>query len=173
MIIKIGNLLDATEDIIIQQCNCLSVKPHGLSKSIADAFDHGNYYGSRKAIGMKNLSIQEDRDEPGSIVILYGENKPHIGCLMGQWQMGKINSHYYKNEPGINNHNDTKENRELWFKNGLIALGEWCTDEKITSVAFPYGIGCGLAGGNWKNYLRMINDFDKEYKSIDIVIYKL
>jgi hypothetical protein len=29
------------------------------------------------------------------------------------------------------------------------------TDE----IAFPYGIGCGLAGGNWKRYEEMIEEF--------------
>lgn len=169
--IKSGDLLNAYEDVIVQQCNCLAVRPYGLSKSIADKFEHGDHYASRRGIGKKNLSVQEDRDEPGTTVII--EGKPYIACIMGQWQMGKNNSSYYRGEDGINNYSDTRKNREIWFKHGLSALGEWCMEEGVKSVAFPYMIGCGLAGGNWKTYLEMIIDFQRSYPKLKVVIYKL
>ena len=30
---------------------------------------------------------------------------------------------------------------------------------ELESVAFPYGIGCGLAGGNWEEYQAMLEEF--------------
>lgn len=48
-----------------------------------------------------------------------------------------------------------------------------CVEENIKSVAFPYMIGCGLAGGNWETYLGMITDFQKTYADVSVVIYKL
>lgn len=174
--IKHGNILNSTEQVIVQQCNCISVKPLGLSKSISDRYSHGNHYGSRKPIGRKNIAIKEDRDEPGTVVILYSDDielYPHIACLMGQWQPGKINCSNYTDIDGSNDYKDTRKNREMWFKHGLSALGQWCLDEKINSVAFPYMIGCGLAGGDWETYLKMIKEFAKTYNNIHIVIYKL
>ena len=38
-------------------------------------------------------------------------------------------------------------------------------------VAFPYGIGCGLAGGDWKIIEKMIEEFSKQV-SIDVIIVK-
>ena len=32
------------------------------------------------------------------------------------------------------------------------------------NFAFPYKIGCGLAGGNWDHYLPMIEDFTVKYQ---------
>lgn len=122
--IRSGNLLKASEEVIVQQCNCLAVRPYGLSKSIADTFEHGDHYGCRRGIDRKNLSVKEDRDEPGTTVII--EGKPHIACIMGQWQMGKINSSYYRGEESINEYKDTRKNREKWFKYGLSALGQLC-----------------------------------------------
>lgn len=169
--IRSGNLLDASEEVIVQQCNCFAVRPYGLSKSIADKFEHGDHYASRRGIGRKNLAVKEDRDEPGTTVIIKG--KPYIACIMGQWQTGKINSSSYKGEDGIDDYSDTRKNRETWFRYGLSALGQWCIENNIKSVAFPYMIGCGLGGGNWKTYLEMIDDFQKFYSSLKVVIYKL
>lgn len=169
--IQQGNILDAKEEVIVQQCNCLSVYPKGLSKSIADRFEHGNHYSSRRRIGRKNLCVKEDRDEPGTTVII--EGTPYIACIMGQWQMGKILSSYYKGEDGIDDYLDTKQNREKWFKYGLSCLGQWCIENNIKSIAFPYKIGCGLAGGDWKKYFNEIKRFQNVYSDVKVVIYKL
>ena len=56
---------------------------------------------------------------------------------------------------------DTQEEREQWFKECLETLGE---NKKYQNLAFPYKIGCGLAGGNWDHYLPMIEDFTVKYK---------
>jgi len=31
-------------------------------------------------------------------------------------------------------------------------------------IGFPYGIGCGLAGGDWKKYKKMLEDFASQVK---------
>jgi hypothetical protein len=41
------------------------------------------------------------------------------------------------------------------------------------NVAFPYMIGCGLAGGNWKIYLGMITNFADRNPNLNVFIYKL
>lgn len=87
--------------------------------------------------------------------------------------MGKINSSYYRDEEGINEHKDTRVNREKWFKYGLHVLDQWCVEGNIKSVAFPYTIGWGLVGGNWKTYLGMIKEFQKTYTNVSDVFYKL
>jgi hypothetical protein len=42
----------------------------------------------------------------------------------------------------------------------------------IISIAFPYKIGCGLAGGKWEDYESMIYKFAKENPNIKVKIYK-
>ena len=66
------------------------------------------------AVSLVKISVKEDRDEPGTTVII--EGKPHIACIRDQWEMGKINSSYYRDEEGIDEHKDTRVNREKWFK---------------------------------------------------------
>ena len=53
------------------------------------------------------------------------------------------------------------QERERWFAQCLEELGQ-C--DSYQNLAFPYQIGCGLAGGNWSRYLAMIQDFAVKYK---------
>ena len=45
--IKKGDLLKANESYICQQCNCVTIKSHGLSKSIGDKYSYGDPYKNR------------------------------------------------------------------------------------------------------------------------------
>ena len=72
--------------------------------------------------------------------------------------------------PGKPKKNETAKKREKWFEEGLEKIEEI---PDLESVAFPYGIGSGLAGGNWENYQKMINKFAKSNPDIKVVIYKL
>ena len=72
-----------------------------------------------------------------------------------QWDFGVGG---YKRVPKV--YDDTPEEREMWFKQCLDELGQ-CKGYK--TLAFPYKIGCGLAGGNWDHYFSMILDFAVKY----------
>ena len=65
---------------------------------------------------------------------------------------------------------ETQKIREKWFVEALTKLTE--LDLKKESIAIPYQIGCGLAGGVWKNYRRHIEDFAKR-TGVDVTIYRL
>lgn len=58
-------------------------------------------------------------------------------------------SQYY---PGKSNGSDTKINRQAWFKQCLDRIA---VIPGLISVAFPYKIGCGMAGGDWSVYEAM------------------
>lgn len=54
---------------IVQQLNCLCVKPHGLSATIASKWPWANHYNTRRQQGNMNLAVMEDRKRPGDIVV--------------------------------------------------------------------------------------------------------
>ena len=144
--VKYKNIIYAEEKYIMQQCNCLTITAHSLSKTLAESFPHGDAYEGRRAIGRRNYAIQEDRVEPGSVGILEGEdNLPQIICLYAQFRPGKTNSTYSypKDYP------DQKSDHLRYFEEGLDCLLDYFEDEGI-KIAVPYGIGCGLAGGKWE-----------------------
>lgn len=162
-IIKIvkGDLLNATENYIAQQCNCITCKPRGLSKSISDKFAHGDCYGKRRKL-TNNTAIVQDRSTPGTIEILQG--KPNIICIFGQWTPGKVTSIWADRYPKNNGKKETTQDRLNWFKQGIAEIEKTITDV----VAIPYNIGCGLAGGDWATYKKILED-----SSTKFVIYKI
>lgn len=135
-----GNVL-TYPGYIVHQCNCVTSRPMGLSEQIFKKFPDANIY----------------RDgtprEPGEIVV-----------------RGKIIAFLAQNTPGKPKPFETAMRRESWFRACLEKLKTFLKENEITDVAFPYGIGCGLAGGNWTTYMQMIEEFAKDF---NVVIYRL
>jgi hypothetical protein len=170
-----GDICNATEDYIIQQCNCLTVRAHGLSQILADKFQHARIYELRTAMGRQNLAIPEDRAIPGTALICEAKDpsEPGIICLFGQWRPGKITARYFHHYPE-SDPPETAEQMLEWFKMGLDAIGEHFSERQKVSLAIPYNIGCGLAGGKWTDYRAAIEDFAYRYsESITIAVYHL
>jgi len=74
--------------------------------------------------------------------------------------------------PGKPVENDTQAMRLQWLRQCLWAMTRI---PGIQSVAFPYRIGCGLAGGNWeRDYLPLMERFSAYCNTmgIEVVICK-
>jgi O-acetyl-ADP-ribose deacetylase (regulator of RNase III) len=155
-----GNLLDATADYIVQQCCCTALKPSGLSKAIADKWPEANPYKNRRRYKY-NWAVAEDRPQPGTIAT-YGR----VVCAFAQVCQGKPGA--YKDPLGLDQ-NDSAANRADYFAKCLEAI----LDLKPASVAFPYKIGCGLAGGSWHIYEDIIKKWSDKNPSIQVTLYKL
>ena len=137
--IKNGNLLDATEEYIVHQCNCKTNYPKGLSKEMFKKFPSANDY--KDNIKRKPGTIKVH----GRVINLFGQKYP-----------GKPRSY------------ETKEQRIEWFKQGLDEIKKL----KPNSLAFPYQIGCGLAGGEWDEYYKILKKLENDL-GILVVIYKI
>jgi hypothetical protein len=72
---------------------------------------------------------------------------------------GPIINMYAQDTPGKTRSNNQRDKRLEWFQNGLDEIGDQLLDAK--KIYFPYKIGCGMAGGNWVDYLKMIQDWTK------------
>lgn len=136
-----GDLLDAEEYHIAQQCNCVTVKSHGLSKVIANKWPEADVYAKRQQLDSRNCAI--NRSEPGTVEKCHLDDKI-ILCMFAQYCPGKVGwcSRVYDSD-------ETAKDRQRWFSECLDIIDD---DETISVVAMPYGIGCGLAGGNWQKY---------------------
>lgn len=96
---------------------------------------------------------------PGTIQVDKSDDKTVIH-LFGQWLPGKPGKPY--NYPTT--YSDTYSDRILFFKNCLKELDNL----ELDTVAMPYQIGCGLAGGNWDIYRKLLEDCKTK-----IILYKL
>lgn len=153
LITKSGDLLDATEDAIVHQCNCVTNYPKGLSKAIFTKWPFSDVYSCRQN------DHKDYKDTPGTIKIRRKESTIIVN-LFGQ---------YYPSKPKYIN--DTAKKRLKWFEQGLLQIATKLPN--IKSIAFPFKIGCGLAKGNWQDYFQKLKDFATNNPHINVVIYKL
>nr|QBK87161.1 MAG: SNF2 subfamily protein [Marseillevirus LCMAC201] len=169
-----GDLATAPADLIVQQCNCLTVKAHGLSEYLGQKLG-ANPYQKRKAIpGRRNLAIKENRTKIGTIRI-YSRKKTrpfHVACLFSQFTPGKPNVFY---QDVCTDHDivDDAANRIEWFKQCLQLLVKKIDSLGCKTVAFPYGLGCGLAGGDWKVYSSIITDWAHQHTDLKVIFMKI
>lgn len=144
------DLLDFDQaQIIAHQCNCTSKTAKGLAKLIFDKYPYTDVYSSR-----------ESPSTPGTISVTGGKAKGRWVCAMfAQIYPGKFSS---KGNPP-----DTASNRKKWFQECLSKIAKI---KNIRSVAFPEKIGCGLAGGDWDNYLEMLDNFASANPNIKVYV---
>lgn len=180
-----GDLLEVPSGIgryIVQQCCCICTKTAGLSASIAAKWSALNPYKGRKPIGRTHTATTDTRDEPGTALLLSSDGVNLIS-LFAQYSPGKPKN-YTDGDVVVN---DTAIARRNYFQRSLLAMkeiinscgggdcgggcGGGCDGNRIT-LYFPYGIGCGLAGGKWELYEKMIRDFGRENPEYNIVIVK-
>jgi len=158
VIIKIvkGDILNSTEKYIAHQCNCNTIKSKGLSKHINTRYEWANCY---------DIRVKDGADTPGTVLEASHPQDPDnhhkILCLMGQWAPGKPNTyaHYYPST-----YVDSYENRKIWFQKCMNLLDV----NNYDTIAMPYGIGCGLAGGRWSDYKDILTN-----STTNIILYKL
>lgn len=169
------DLLACGADLIVQQCNAVTRRAHGLAASIAERFPYADIYAQRpgfsantaakaSAVGVAVLC----RPPAGS-----SDSEPIVACLIAQVAPGKPGgwARQYKLRP----EDDTAEKREEYFATALDDLATEIrrSEGKIKSVAFPHGIGCGLAGGSWSRYEAMIDRFARSLRGVKVKICKL
>lgn len=148
----IGNLLNSKEKYIVHQTNCVSRgSAAGLAKIIFNTYKYADCYIDRVY-----------NDTPGTIDIRGdGKDNRFIVNLMGQYM------------PGGLDRGESSDARESYFVKGLKKLS---LIPNLKSVAFPAGIGCAIAGGNWEKYVQYIEQFyletNKDQK-VDVTIYCL
>lgn len=179
---------------LVQILNCVGVRPHGLSETLAAKYPYCNSYGRRTAIGNLNRAVQADRPSPGTIELcrppFRGSRNPVVVNVFGQFYMGKERNKNFQTKKlisqmekgqqnqhvrryGVDEHllsglqSDTSKNRIQWFREGLGKLVQRLPEEDINHIVFPQYIGCGLAGGDWRyNYRPAIEEFTQQARKL-------
>lgn len=137
-----GDILLAKETYIAHQCNCVTNKAKGLSKQIFKKFPYADSYTNR-----------QNYSNPGTIEVFN-----NVINMYAQFYPSKAK---YKN--------DSKELRIEFFENCLKEIS-LIPGIHYKSIAMPYKIGCGLAGGDWPTYKKILEDFCIN-EDITIVLY--
>lgn len=164
---RIGELAQA----IVQQLNCIGVNGRGLAKAVATAFPYADAYATRQPSGTWGVAAAASFSRPGSIDVCRPAGRfagPVVLNMYSQWEMGAPLK--YNRVPAPGSLPDSLEQRERWFQECLDAVSR--VDPLPTSIAFPMHIGCGLGGGRWQNYERMIHAFAANHPHVSVLIVK-
>lgn len=146
-----GNMFDSTTKYICHQCNCISTKSAHLAQTVFSRYPYADIYTNRTK-----------SDTPGTIIISgNGQDHRYVINMLAQ---------YYPGSPRYpNSAKDGFQAREQYFKQ---CLNHICNIKNLESIAFPFKIGCGAAGGNWDNYFKILSDF-ADNTSACVLVFKI
>lgn len=156
--LKYGDILKADDDIIVHQVNCLGLMGAGLALQIKDTYPNVfdayrkfvELHNTSELLG-KNLITTTDGRVPDTS--RYAPDVKYVSNIFAQLNIGR----------------GTRQTDYQAFEKGLVELYDFATSNELT-VAIPYGIGCGLAGGEWSVIHRVISSVFHDYP---VTIYKL
>ena len=152
---KFGNVLDATENIIIQSVNHQGVMGGGLAKSIADKWPLVNAPHSMYQAMCKEMRFVDIKTNGLIAWCCVGIDK-YIASIFGQDRYGR----------------DKRYTDYVALGNGLDSA-RLLAKEQNNSIAIPFMLGCGLGGGKWEIVLDIINDCFKYSPELEVSIYEL
>ena len=156
--IAIGDVLDAKEDIIAHQVNCRGKMGAGVAKQIRERWPRAysaymdmcrdEEFDSNFLLG-KSCPYAVQRPIDGSTVIIFN--------MFSQGSYGRNDNLCYTDYEAL---------RKCLLELRLFAL------ESGMSIAMPYGIGCGLGGGDWNGVVYpMLKELFENF-GVNVVLYK-
>jgi O-acetyl-ADP-ribose deacetylase (regulator of RNase III) len=121
------DLLATHRGIIVQQVNCRGAMGSGVAQQIAKRYPlvYGAY---------RSFFAQEPKPALGDAQFIPVAENLYVANVFGQDEFG----------PARQRHTDYAA-----LEQGLRAVAQFAADEDLR-VYLPYGIGCGLGGGDWK-----------------------
>lgn len=143
--IKKGSIIDATETYICHQCNCCTQKASGVASVIFARFPEANVYSTRT-----------DFDTPGTVKIRQSGEK-YIVNMFAQFKPGNIKSEH--------------QARVRWFEKCLNDMTDILSFG--STYAMPYGIGCGLAGGDMQTYMTILEKWANQPRVGHLTLYRI
>jgi len=156
----IGDVLESKETWLVHQCNCVTRKGKGLSEAVFKKYPYANVYKNREDPSRPGLTLFRGKMRNGERL---------VANLMSQFHPGKAS-----NRKTPDRKLDTEVQRLVWFTKCLSQIAAKADKyfHLERSVAVPFGIGCGLAGGDWMEYQRALKKFSEEHGFM-VVVYKL
>lgn len=136
------DVLDTDTELIAHQVNCKGVMGAGLARQIRTQFPNV-YEAYRKACN----SVTNSSDLLGKIQIKQG-----VVNLFAQDGYGT----------------DKQYTDYKALETCLYKLALYMTEHKMKTLALPYGLGCGLGGGNWDTVHKII---ERAFNNTDIAVY--
>ena len=163
MIIMEGNLLHTPIQIIAHQVNSIVVMNAGVARQIKDLYPEVYY---AYANYVKDFTELNDMSPLGECFVQETDDERHIILnVFGQESYGR----------------DKRYTDYGALKKGFVNGIRWVRDEYQNgeyygilqlTIAIPYKIGCGLAGGDWEVVKKILEEIEQE-ENVLFVAYEL
>jgi hypothetical protein len=149
-----GDIFDAKEKYLCHQTNCVTNRAAHLSKDVFEKYPYADIY----------AAITE-HSKPGRIEVRgNGLDQRYVINLLGQ---------YYPGKPKFPTSNlDGVLAREKYFHQCLLRTAQI---PNLESLAFPWKIACGAAGGDWNHYLVTLTnfaDYVEKTQGAKVIVYR-
>lgn len=149
---KNGDLLKSDCTTILHQANCFSTMGAGIARSIAKMYP--------EAAAVDKYSHYSPEYKFGKFTWATVESGVTIANLYGQYGMGK----------GLQTDYKMLNNALNFFL--FTAKSGFGNNINLSKIGVPYGMGCGLAGGDWNVVKEILENASLKHK-VDIYVYKL
>lgn len=124
------DILEAKENIIVQQVNCCKVMGAGLALAIRNKYP-------------KVYTEYRNRDgKLGNVLLVKVEDNKWVANIYGQQTYGRNKNVVYTDYNAV--------------ETALNKVNKFATENNL-SIAVPYKMGCGLANGNWNKIQEILN----------------
>lgn len=144
----VGDILDATEDIICHQVNCRGVMGAGVAKTL-----YTRWPIIKKTYIRYCRRFENQNELLGRVLPVAVEPNKTVLNIFGQLDYGRDKYRKYTDYVAL-----TK------------AFDDIRSKYHNKSFAFPYGFGCGLANGDWNIVENMLNTY---FGDMNVTIYRL
>lgn len=154
---KNGDLLKSDCTTILHQANCFSTMGAGIAKSIAEMYP--------EAAAVDRYSEYSPDYKFGKFTYAVADNGVTVVNLYGQYDLGPLETKYRTSD------------RMRMLSNALnfflfTAKSGFGNNIDLSKIGVPYGMGCGLAGGDWDVVKQILENASLNHK-VDIYVYKL
>jgi len=148
-----GDILDCKEDVIVQSVNHQGVMGGGLALQIKNKYPeimdkYGEYKTFCETTKFENIRAN------GSVAWYHAKDGKRIASIFGQDEYGRRKR--YTDYVSFGNGLYSVKNMAMWME---------------YSLAIPYGIGCGLGGGDWNIILDIIQTTFSFSPEVEVFIY--
>ena len=155
-----GDIFETQAKYLAHQCNAITTKAAHLSASVFARYPWADIYSPRAGVDFDKLPLEGEK--PGDIVIKgNGQDQRYVINMIGQLYPGKPK--FPESEK------DGYVARQFYFRNALLKI---IKIPNLESVAFPYKVGCGAAGGEWDVYDGFLKIIANKIEA-DVFVYKL
>lgn len=146
-----GDLMEASENIIGHQVNCMGIMGSGVAKCIRQSFPEA--YTAYVSYVTNFLKDQPRTELLGRCLTVFTDGKV-IANLFGQLTYGRDSTQYTKTMALYKSMKDLRDYAESYN----------------LSVALPYLIGSDRGGADWTEVYKLI---DKAFDGYEVTLYKL